>query len=668
MDTPRGLATVALLKARLDEGKDYLALYEPFVYDALAYVESESFLAEDVKAGLQQRSGIVLPTDTVQTLLGRCAKRGLLRRSGGRFFRTHEAVPNPGLDAARAGAEQEQQELGRSLRNFSTAQGLELGSESEALGALAAFVSENKVHLVLGESLPKPLSERSSEERKRARVVARFITESCTNDAHLRSSLQRLTEGIVLHDALMLVEIPRAAERFRDLQVFLDTSVLFSAIDLHGIASGLAAKEALTLLRESGARTMAFARTLDEMRGILAVYEEHLGSSQGRLTLRPTPLAHHVLTSRLSAADMRVISATLEARLSKLGIQIRDFPPRDPKFTSDEKALAQALADHDRPEYVPARVRHDVDAVAGILTMRRGRTSTSIERSDAVFCTASGRVVRNVQRWFNEQGEQGIPPVVHQLALTSIAWLKKPAAAPELKMHELAVLCAAALRPTREMWEKFIVVLRRLRQEGTITDDETAAIVASELTEPLLARIDDDLEPDADSITEAIERVRDEYRREASAGAEDAIRRAKADATMAGRSASAAIARAEAMQGLIDARIARTSRAVAQVVFVTGVLVTVIAGVLSLPDLFEGITGAVKWVARGVLLAVGAFGIYSTVYGTSLTEMRAWMSARVSSRLRLAWLPQVVLEERDGSDGVSASESEGAAQKPDQAG
>ncbi len=644
MNAPRGLATVALLKARLDEGRDYLGLYEPFVYDALAAVQTDNFLADDVRRVVQERSGIVLPTDTIQTLLGRCSKRGYLRRSGGRFFRTDETIPNPNIDTARTAVERELQALGDALHGYATTAGVDLLlSGSDALSALGAFISENKVHLLLDEAFPKPLSERSSEERKRARVVARFITERCTTDGQLRSSLQRLTEGIVLHDALMLVEIPRATERFQGLQVFLDTSVLFSAIDLHGVASGLAAKEALTLLRESGARTMAFARTLDEMRGILAVYEEHLGSSQGRLTLRPTPLAHHVLTSRLSAADIRVISATLEARLSRLGIEMREFPPRDPRFTSDETALAQVLADEGQHDVVTARVRHDVDAVAAILTLRRGRTSTSIERCQAVFCTASGRVVRNVQRCFAEQGEQGFPPVVHQLALTSIAWLKKPASAPNLKMHELAVLCAAALRPSRETWDKFVVVLRRLREEGVITDDETAAIVASELTEPLLARIDDELGPDADSIAEAIERVRDEYKREASAGAEEAIRAAKADASNAERTASAAIARAEAIQGQVEARIARFSRRVSRAAFAVAVLVTISAAILSLPELFDGITGAVKWVARGVLLVVAIFGVWATIYGTSLADMRTWIEERVSARLRRRWLPPVAV-------------------------
>ncbi len=70
-----------------------------------------------------------------------------------------------------------------------------------------------------------------------------------------------------------------------------------------------------------------------------------------------------------------------------------------------------------------------------------------------------------------------MPPIVHQAALTPIACLKKPAAAPGVKISELAALCVAVMRPTHKTWKKFVDALRRLRAEGTITDDETAAIV-----------------------------------------------------------------------------------------------------------------------------------------------------------------------------------------------
>ena len=132
-----------------------------------------------------------------------------------------------------------------------------------------------------------------------------------------------------------------------------------------------------------------------------------------------------------------------------------------------------------------------------------------------------------------DQGETGIPPIVHQYALSSIAWSKKPRAAYGIKMHELAALCRSALRPSRETWDKFIVNLEELCDSGEVTSDESVAVVASELTEPLLVRVEDSGEPDADTIREAIDRVIDRYRAQATEESQEAIRKAHSEAEAA---------------------------------------------------------------------------------------------------------------------------------------
>jgi hypothetical protein len=43
---PKGLATVAFLKTKLDEGVDHLGLFEPLILDALGHVATPDFLAE----------------------------------------------------------------------------------------------------------------------------------------------------------------------------------------------------------------------------------------------------------------------------------------------------------------------------------------------------------------------------------------------------------------------------------------------------------------------------------------------------------------------------------------------------------------------------------------------------------------------------------------------
>jgi hypothetical protein len=69
--------------------------------------------------------------------------------------------------------------------------------------------------------------------------------------------------------------------------------------------------------------------------------------------------------------------------------------------------------------------------------------------------------------------------------------------------------------------------LRQYVAEGRMSDDESVAIVANGLTESLLSRLDDDFEPDSASINEAIERVREELRREHLKVAQDEIDRVR---------------------------------------------------------------------------------------------------------------------------------------------
>ena len=645
-ETPKGLATVAFLKTRLDEGHDHIGMFEPLVYDALHGLTDQDFLARDVKKQILNRSNIQLPRATVSTLLRRLTRRGFLVRKGGRFFRTTNPIPRSDFDQAVERISAEQRALGAALVHYAADNGRGFGSEESALEALATFVSDNKVDLVLDEAFRDSPLDRSSESRKIVRLIARFVTEQCLDPLqHHHPAFKALVEGIILSDTALLTDLDKAAERFHALTVVLDTPVVFSALGFQGTANSLAAKEGIALLSKAGARTIVFMATVHEMRGILAIYEERVATTKGRLSLRSTPLSHHVLSSRLSSADLRIISATLEERVQGAGVKIRDLPPRQSRYTLGERELAKKLLDQDEEDTNRPRIRHDVDCIAGVLTLRAGRTSTSIERAGAIFCTSSGRVVKNVQNWFADEtrGQGGIPPIIHQEALTSIAWFKTPGTS-SLKIHELAAVCAAAMRPTSQTWTKFVDSLRRLRSDGSITDDEIAAIVVSELTEPLLARLDDDGDADADSITEAIERIRETYRNEATRAADGVRQQAKGEVAMAEQVANEARARTAQLQDVIDTNVRRNSRAFANF----GLVLTVALAMASVALAFGIVDYAsATWGARIVLLLAAGVGLYSTIIGHSLMDMRNSCEDWIAGKLRRRWRPRTPISGKD---------------------
>jgi len=632
---PRGLATVALLKTRFDQGKDHLGLFEPFVEDALRNISSNNFISADICSVVEARSGLLIPTNTMQALLGRFAKSGFLSRQGGRFLRTTKPFKGPPIDERLAHLLAEQAQLGEALRQFAADHGIEL-TAPQALVTLGTFIAENKVSLVLQEAVSREQQHTGGVlPRKLARVIARFVSQRCLASPDLAQALEALVEGMVLRDALLLSDLADLGARFQKLTVAIDTPVLLAALDLAGIANGITAREFIALLRHTGATTIAFSPTRSEIRGILGMYEDRLATAHGRLSLYRNEVTLHVLSAKLTPSDMRSLSALLDRRLTDLGVEVRETPTRVPDYTMNEKALAEALVLPRDPDPERPRIRHDVDCVAAVLTLRAGRTDNSLDRCVAVFCSSTTQVVRNVQKWYSDEGGSGIPPMVHLIALSNIAWLKKPASARGMKLHELSAYCAAILRPQKATWDKFVATLRKLREDGTLTDDEAVAIVASDLAEPVLSQLDDDYEPDSDTILDAIERVRRSYQEGAENAAAIAIAQARSDVLLAEGDAAATRGMAALLKEGVERRVNGVATVVAGVFYLGLLTVLFAAAVLSVPGAFDAVPSSVRVFARLLVLATGLFTVVSWRRGTSLNDYRSAAHVAVAGWVRL---------------------------------
>ena len=200
------------------------------------------------------------------------------------------------------------------------------------------------------------------------------------------------------------------------------------------------------------------------------------------------------------------------------------------------------------------------------------------------------------------------------------------------------------MRPTSQTWTKFVDTLRQLRSDGSITDDETVAIVVSELTEPLLAHLDDDGDVDADSIAEAVERIRDGYRTEASRVADSVRRQSKVEVAMAERAANEAMARTAQLRDVIDANVRRNSRTLANV----GLAFTFALATGNVALAFGVVDYAsATWVARIVLFVAAGAGLYSTTTGHGLMDMRNSCQDWIAGKLRRRWLPPTPTSGKD---------------------
>jgi hypothetical protein len=438
-----------------------------------------------------------------------------------------------------------------------------------------------------------------------------------------------MLQGFILQNVLLLKDIAAASRQFHDLHVFVDSRILFGVLGLRGPAAKTATRELISLLQETGAILDVFEPTIREMKRILSVYEDRIGTSSGRASLYPTDLTHHLVTTRATPSDIRMESSLLEQKLRQLGFNVREVPNRVPRWTLDERELNSALSSQPDDENLP-RVVHDVDCIAGVLVYRRGTISDSLDNAEAVFVTDSGLTVQNTKSWYADEGGLGVPPIIHQISLANFAWLKKPASAAKLPLNELVALCVAAIQPTRRMWQRFVHQLKLLEDSGSISSDEAAAIIASDLTKRIL--VDEELTDDSDaaSLSEAVERIKAAYKAEADAAIRDAqtmAQRSAQEAEVKVREAeSNALSREEEtlrLQAHIASRVQVIAAYLSWTLATLLALSFVVGVVLSISDA----SSAKKPSALALILAIGPLataGLFSVLWGFHL---KAWQNS-----------------------------------------
>jgi hypothetical protein len=512
---PGGQVTVAFLKAQLDGGSDHLGIFMPLVLDVLGKMSSQSCTAQDVKEALAEDHGVEMPQPTVATLLKRATKAKYLYRESGRYWRNPaHALPISNVSKEKVQISEGQQRFAAALRSHAARRGLLLESTDAAMELLFRFLEEEQVAMLLGSS-PISCTNGDPSARERA-VVAEFVQDSVKDDPALLSVLRGMLEGLVLYHAAFLPDLNFATRRFKDLRVVFDSTLVRQALGYEGPAMQTLMRETLDVLKAGGVQCLVLDKSVNEIQRILSMYESRLGTAEGRRSLKSLPMDRYFLTQRYSPSDIREMSALLEREIGAAGFQILRSPARVREYTGDEKSLAARLADPSKRDELEPRVVHDVDCVAAILTLRRNHRTVSLDDARAVFATSSPRVIRNVRLWWEQdEHETGIEPVVHIRALANLAWLKKPAVSSDFKVRELVALCAAALRPSQQTWERFKRHLESLQRSNRVTSDEVTAILVSAMSDKLLrdAEFEEDDPADIDAVTldEVVSRVTESY-------------------------------------------------------------------------------------------------------------------------------------------------------------
>jgi hypothetical protein len=466
--------SLAMIKANWDlNRKDYLETFVPILGESLRSLTDKVVSVPELQAALRTRFSLNLPQNVVTTLLRRLAKRGLVTRSHGAYHKNHAKLEELAFSAVRDDVLRQHEAFVSRLIEFASDRFALTWNREAAEAALVTYLEANE-YLVLNALLTGGSVPPASGPRGDSYLVAALVECLHKTQAPEFHYLETIIQGDMLAKAVFLPDPGSVGRRFHKTEVYFDTSFLMYALGHAGEPRRHPCAELLNLLYESGADLRCFRHTVDEACGILDACSSRM--AQGHLRDAYGPSIEYFLDAGFSASDVELFRARIDDNIRALRIQIRDKPPYEPGYVIDEEALQTEL-DNVIGYSNPQALYKDVDSVAAIMRLRKGREFFSYETCRAIFVTTNSAMVRvSRQHFYAESSAGAVSPCMTDHALTTLLWLKKPLNAPDLPQRRLIADYFAALEPDERFWKRYLGEIDKLEKARQLSEEDYFAL------------------------------------------------------------------------------------------------------------------------------------------------------------------------------------------------
>ena len=653
------LTSLAILKVNHDQNRDYIANFVPFVAQVIRDAPQDEVSLSEVQRGVSSTFALKIPQGALNTILHRASKLGYVDKRRGIYCRNAEKLAELELGPVRARVLREEHSLIRQLAEFATA-GYDVNwSPGDAEAALLSFLSTRGT-AILTAALDGAAIDAPPPVDHSGLIVNAFVADASERNPDAFDFLVTLVKGSMLADVLYLPGTFEGAHRqFAKTEFFLDTGFVLRAIGFSTKEAREPASELIALLQKQNVRLRMFEHSRDEALAIMD-YGARALSPGSQLPLSPP--AEFLRSEGWQSSDVEEFIAKVPLKLSALGVEVVAKPGYVRRLGMDEAGLEQALKVA-LPDQRPEARRRDVDSIAAIVRLRKGRSTHGLENCGAVLVTTNGTLVHAGTEFFREQTPgKSVSPVVHAHDLTWIAWLKLPTAAPDLPRLQIIADSFAALNPSDELWSKYTKQIAQLKEKGEVSTDEfhvlrysieaRRALLAQTLGDPNVfteGSVPSILDKAREEITAELRRELDRER--ASSAERGQIDKETIEAEQAARQAEnekrlelerEAAERGRAQEEKIVQRAESIASKAASLMFIVAAtllaLATFVASDLLLPKSWKD---SVPPLVTLAIVSVVLFTILNGVFGTNLVDVRNRSKRAMSLRL-IRWMRKLL--------------------------
>lgn len=456
----------------------FLDYFTPMVSESLRVSTSDYITLEEINGDLYRNFGINIPQLVIRTILNKLRKKGhIIYDPTNRAYKPNRDV----LDQTNF-KEKQLQKLGNHQTLLSELQiyfleqfGLHVTLETTEK-FFEDFLSE--MGLNLSSSGNRELTEPENEKEKIKYMVSKFIKKIESDYSPTYKYFESIVMGNMLATAMYFSEPDKIQQKFKNTEIYFDAPFIIFALGYAGKLREEPCSELIKMLKDNRAILRCFQHSVEEIKDILngCINKLENGVTDNFGTIE------YFLQKKYDKSDILRLIYGLENEITqRLRIKIVEKPDYEKQeFNIGEKDFTDFLNENLRYKHKNSLDR-DVESIHAIERLRKGKKSTTIENSRAIFITNNERLSNQTKRYFKPiYNSSMFPPVLTDFVLTTLLWVKNPNIYPNLPRKRIIADCVASMQPSERLIKLYMETINNLKEAGELKEEDYALLRVSQ--------------------------------------------------------------------------------------------------------------------------------------------------------------------------------------------
>jgi len=310
--------------------------------------------------------------------------------------------------------------------------------------------------------------------------ISQFILTEHDKESDLFLYINNIVKGLLLSRVIYGYTDLQYREKFKDVCIYLDTALLLRVFGFKSYEENTSAAQFIEILRNDSVPIKCFNHNYTEIYKIIDAFKHNIHSPSSRYghTLE------YFVELNYSAFDMDRVLLNLEDYFKEKNIEVVDTPSLSSDGTGKITHIdfSSALGVDELKKHLSSTIQYrsddaldnDVNSIAAIYTLRRGKQFKKIEQCKALFVTTNRKLTYCTQTYVNNT-DGIVPLLINDIELTTLLWLKNHKRFSDLPTLKLIEVARLSLEPTIQIRTEFIKKIEQFKNEPTVTDEMAAS-------------------------------------------------------------------------------------------------------------------------------------------------------------------------------------------------